>query len=1213
MRKLLRIFLLFVLAAAIFGAPAPQPAQASAEAVNETPYSMVPSGVYSYALAAPKVFWNNLVPGCGPALPNPIDSPTAAYTETVSRKAVTGSTVRNLFAAGHNCAEGQILSPLAADASFVYWLEAGGLKKLSTDANPGDAPALMNALVKGPGEIADGGDRIYVLDSTANQLSYVLKSNNQRVVLFSVAAGAKSLQTDTKYVYYLNGATLVRVDPSAVTTKNLTTSVTSYFPEKHVILCTILQGCTYSYKVYVGKSRNIYIYDNSNDTLSAAIYTASDTTASVEAMVTDLNNLYFFQSITGVVCDLLCSYTYALYRIPRAGGAPSGSLTSYAPIIGTNDFNLKTDGTFLFWQWGDALARLPNNAGVAVSANLSITGMEVTQGIQSLSNSVLLVMDKRTFVRVYVKSSSGSVPGVTGLLSANGLPDDPLVPINASGTSITVRANPNRNDLEQSFLFEIPRKWTEMGFLTLHFELNPYKYPLETNYADNSKNTTVSFLLSPTLSLELFRLDYKIGGKTYSPRLTKDMLQAFSWIMRAYPIGGPLGQYFKPRIWTVDGGTYLGSLVDRSNPDCLDVYDDPKDDVSLCASYFMNGWLDYYREATSDGDLNVGLKTGAFYYGMITDASGNFPRGQAIYDLTSVGPAGIPGQYALGSSASWDFDNSYADWYAAHEVGHSLGRAHPDSGSDDPSTNARENCGHSRSDSSYPYGSIYAATAPIGPSNGSIEGFDPGSTTYGVARAIYPSSIWNDVMSYCQSQWISDYTYLAMWSYMIVHPSAPLPADRIQQSPSVVGDFLITSGEVVSTTAKANFSLLRRVTSVTSKSVDNPAGGYALRLLNASDQVLATHKFVGSATHDPTRLSFNLVVDYLAGTQKIQVIRVSDSHVLKTVLVSAHAPLVSNVALQGAPNPVTGVVTLNWNASDQDNDLLSYDVGFSLNGGATFTPLANNISAKTTQIDTSMLAGSNNAVFRVTASDGINSGYANSPAYVMADKPPQPMILNPANNTQVHYGQLVDFEAVALDAKDNLVDSSGFTWKDSDGKVLGTGAQMSLANLPVGTNVITLEVANSANLKASTQVTVIVDDNLALPGANLSVSPQQVGWQIDAGVTALQTYDIQINNSGGSSSMAWTASSDQPWLQLSAAGGTVDDVNGQSVVTLTADPAGMLPGQSRLAHVTVTKPAGGGTPQQVLVIPVSLVMGDVMDSAPQAFTGFKIYMPVVKK
>ena len=44
--------------------------------------------------------------------------------------------------------------------------------------------------------------------------------------------------------------------------------------------------------------------------------------------------------------------------------------------------------------------------------------------------------------------------------------------------------------------------------------------------------------------------------------------------------------------------------------------------------------------------------------------------------ISPGGPTGIPGDTtSLGSG--WDVDNSYGDWYMGHEVGHTLGRAHP--------------------------------------------------------------------------------------------------------------------------------------------------------------------------------------------------------------------------------------------------------------------------------------------------------------------------------------------------------------------------------------------------------------------------------------------------------------------------------------------------------------------------------------------------------
>ncbi len=109
------------------------------------------------------------------------------------------------------------------------------------------------------------------------------------------------------------------------------------------------------------------------------------------------------------------------------------------------------------------------------------------------------------------------------------------------------------------------------------------------------------------------------------------------------------------------------------------------------------------------------LPDSLFMYGMITDAGGIFPRAQACCGPSvSTGPAGS-GTYG------WDMDGSYADWYAAHEIGHTLGRAHPNPNSDDPSTEkVTEGCGHSRSDPNYPY-----PLAHIGPAD-DTEGFDAG-------------------------------------------------------------------------------------------------------------------------------------------------------------------------------------------------------------------------------------------------------------------------------------------------------------------------------------------------------------------------------------------------------------------------------------------------------------------------------------------------------
>ncbi len=106
--------------------------------------------------------------------------------------------------------------------------------------------------------------------------------------------------------------------------------------------------------------------------------------------------------------------------------------------------------------------RLAHNAAALPKINMFIDGMQITQGIQNSSNSVVLVQNRPTYVRIFVKSAGDPVPGVTARLygSGTGVASGSLRPVNASGP-ITVRANPDRMSLDQSFIFELPWSWTQ--------------------------------------------------------------------------------------------------------------------------------------------------------------------------------------------------------------------------------------------------------------------------------------------------------------------------------------------------------------------------------------------------------------------------------------------------------------------------------------------------------------------------------------------------------------------------------------------------------------------------------------------------------------------------------------------------------------------------------------------------------------------------------
>ena len=95
MRKLFnQVLIIIFLAGILFPAiqPAAPAAGAEEDAPNDTPYTLVASGVTSYTLAAPKVFWYTNVPQCPPGL-----SPAENSDQTLQEYHETGSARRHLW------------------------------------------------------------------------------------------------------------------------------------------------------------------------------------------------------------------------------------------------------------------------------------------------------------------------------------------------------------------------------------------------------------------------------------------------------------------------------------------------------------------------------------------------------------------------------------------------------------------------------------------------------------------------------------------------------------------------------------------------------------------------------------------------------------------------------------------------------------------------------------------------------------------------------------------------------------------------------------------------------------------------------------------------------------------------------------------------------------------------------------------------------------
>jgi hypothetical protein len=468
-------------------------------------------------------------------------------------------------------------------------------------------------------------------------------------------------------------------------------------------------------------------------------------------------------------------------------------------------------------------------------------------------------------------------------------------------------------------------------------------------------------------------------------------------------------------------------------------------------------------------------------------------------------------------------------------------------------------------------------------------GFDAGDPAFGLPLRIYPDVSWYDVMSYCSFEWISDYTYEAMYDFMAANQGGAQNASTQEiESLGLQGDFLSVYGLIYPNRDTATISRLRRLSEV-SRIPPYGKGNYSIRLLNKEGSVLAAYVFLPSKVYDfdEPALSFGQIVEFVGGTRKVQIFENRTGKILTERSLSLHSPVIQNVRLVGwLPNPVTGVVTLAWDASDSDGDPLVFDIFYSRDNGTSFMPLKINVVGNSTAIDTAGLGGASTAVLRVVASDGVQSSAGQTAPFAMANKPPDVFIVAPQDGVEIQYGQLVNFIGEATDLQGD-VSPFNMAWRNQYGG-LGLGPMLSVADLPVGENVITFTAKNGNGLSGTDTIRVYVKDDLTLPMATLSVGPEKISWHVEAGSSAVEEAAITISNAG-SGSLSWRASKEAPWLGISAASGTAP-----GTLVLTADPSAQPDGTVRSALLTIetTNPVG-----QSIIVPVSLSKGDVWRDA----------------
>jgi len=362
------------------------------------------------------------------------------------------------------------------------------------------------------------------------------------------------------------------------------------------------------------------------------------------------------------------------------------------------------------------------------AGSVSLDGIEVTQVIQDMQQSVPLIANKPTVVRVYLSRPAGADITVRGEIAVRKEPDGPAISV-PSLDKVLVKSAQNgklrskREDLRLSLNFVLPKDLIVTGKIKIKVGALKKATTGANVTCSNCAATEVSveFRDSVPLRIRLIKLRYKFGNPAVNQMATaRDLACIKSWLKRAYPVSEVTASDV-----TVDAN--FGPPFDR------------EDDTNDCDD--ANAQLSALRNL----DINGGMDRRSHYYGLVADGGG-FMRGCANVIPASPNPAAVASGPTGPDDFGWDKDGSYGDWYTGHELGHTFGRKHIGSG-----------CGETDDDPDYPF-----PKGRLSGAKGEFVGIDVGDRTLGVPMTIKPGVKWHDVMSYCENQWISSYTYAAL-------------------------------------------------------------------------------------------------------------------------------------------------------------------------------------------------------------------------------------------------------------------------------------------------------------------------------------------------------------------------------------------------------------------------------------------------------------------
>jgi hypothetical protein len=734
------------------------------------------------------------------------------------------------------------------------------------------------------------------------------------------------------------------------------------------------------------------------------------------------------------------------------------------------------------------------------------------------------VEHKKTLVRAHVKTLSADPASASASLTAKDTVSGNIlgtIPNSNVGGQIRILPHPQRSILNDSFLFEVPFAWST-GTLEFSFAGNELPFSCEAG-GDACSKVTVTFQAVDPLSMKFVQLTYKdAAGIDHTPT-GADVTRMMKEFLGRYPI------------------SYLDAVTQTT-----------RTNFDACLGFSVSP--DIRRELN---DLrNSDCRSGPckdFYQGLLADQAACNPP------ITFNGEGDLPGH------ASAVFVTTDDRTPRIHEQGHVMGFRHTKyTGTEAcelfgfriPCTTLEGDGTLSLSKSQYALDTVY--------------GFDINDSS---PQKIYPAST-PDFMSYGRPRWPSRVNYGLLFEQFALADSpganAKLSQPKVLASQTVIIDGIIESngpagqlGSVIVNTTPATISL------------PSP-GGYSIRLENSQGTELARYSFnptLGSENYSTGVISLLLPWDPDAR----RIVLLHNEDVLDSREASANSPTANVTFPNGGEVLNDPSATFTWTAADPDGDPLSYTLEYSADNGATWETLAINWDSESFTVDVTKLRGSNQALARVTASDGLNCAQAQSQGtFTVPDHTPTADVSSPEDNRLYVGEQIIILEGTGSDVEDGALDDSRLAWTSDLNGPLGTGTSLAInaMKLQEGMHTITLTATDSTNHTGSASIAIRIFRTRPPLPAILSVSPGQLPFRLAHGQTATETVAIRNDGDGD---LEWSASADQPWIHLGSASGSTP-----YNLDITADATDLTLGEYS-GQVTIEAPGAVGSPQIVTV------------------------------